>query len=218
MVTEEEKNVYNTYLRISRTKKGEPYKVRKNFDKFEDTDKHLYTRRLVRLFSKHRNIKWNDFFTAPYELYPDDTKFDLKFYTTPKAIKAYSLHMAKKESDSPDNRIDEIKSSYLYIFQFCRDNNLQLEEYLHHMTSDLNSFVLHIRNHDICIHALFGLADFEATIAKIPVDRLEFTVGKYASNIPLLRTRFYGSQKAKSVTSKCADKIKNLLLTTRKPL
>ena len=97
MVTEEEKNVYNTYLRISRTKQGEPYKVRKNFYKFEDTDKHTYTRRIARLFNKHRNIKWNDFFNAPYDLYPDDDQFDLKFYTTPKAVKAYSLYVAKRD-------------------------------------------------------------------------------------------------------------------------
>ena len=216
MVTNEEKNVYNTYLRISRTRKGVPYKTRKNFESFIDTDKHTYVRRLVRLFAKHTNIKWNDFFNAPYELYPDDVEFDLKFYTSPKAIKIYSMYMAKQDSSSPDNRIEDIKKTYMYIFKFCKQNDMCLDEYLRHMTNDLNTFILHIRNHDVYIAALFGLDNFENIISTVDNDRLEFTIGKSASDVPLHRTRFYSSEKAKLIAKQCADQIKKLLLIHKK--
>mgnify|MGYP003680734664 FL=1 len=42
MITYLEKNIYNTYLKVSRSRQNLPYRFRKDFTDFVDTDKYVY--------------------------------------------------------------------------------------------------------------------------------------------------------------------------------
>ena len=69
-MTELEKNVYNTYLRVSRTRSGKQFKYRKNFDNFEDNKSYVPVKKIAKLLANHTHININDYFNAPYEVYP----------------------------------------------------------------------------------------------------------------------------------------------------
>ena len=88
-----EKDIYNTYIRVSRSKQNLPYKYRKNFDNFADTSNYVYVKKLGKFFTKFSHINVSDFFDAPYEIYPDNDSYDLRFYITPKAVKIYSSYI-----------------------------------------------------------------------------------------------------------------------------
>ena len=84
-MTEFEKSVYNTFLRVKRVEQNKPFRARKNFDKFEDGDDYPYVKKLGMFFNKFSHIKMINFFTAPYRVYTDSVEqFDLKFYTSPR--------------------------------------------------------------------------------------------------------------------------------------
>ena len=103
-MTHLDKSIYNTYLRVSRTKQNKPFRYRKNFDKFDDDPSFVFVKKLSLFFTKFPHIKLNDFFEAPYNVYLDNSPYyDLKYYTTPKAVKVYGLYMKKRDAeDSPE--------------------------------------------------------------------------------------------------------------------
>ena len=142
-----EKNIYNTYLRISRTRNNLPYKLRKDFNNFQDNENYVFVKRLGIFFNKFPHIRLEEFFNAPYEMYHDDDIFDLKFYTSPKATKMYGLYVKKKDDQDPDSedQIKYIKSSLLFIFQYCKENQIDLDQYLQRKSGDVNTFIVHLR-------------------------------------------------------------------------
>jgi len=71
-ITEHEKYIYNTYLRIYRTQQNKPFRYRKNFTDFTEHELYVFVKRLGNFFKKFKHINIDLFFKAPYELYPDD--------------------------------------------------------------------------------------------------------------------------------------------------
>lgn len=96
MCTDFEKQIYNLHLKEYRKAKNQPYRERKNFDKLSEDKKTVLTR-LSLLFNNNRDIIISDFFKAPYEVYQDGTFFDLKFFTSQKAIKIYKIFIESKQ-------------------------------------------------------------------------------------------------------------------------
>ena len=91
-MTETEKIVYNTFLRVSRSQRNKPYRLRKDFSKFEDSPDYPFVKKLANFFRKFPHIAIDTFFSAPYHVYDDTSEFyDIKFYTTPRATKLYGI-------------------------------------------------------------------------------------------------------------------------------
>lgn len=217
IVTEREKYIYNTYLRVYRTKQNKPFRYRKQFDDFGDNENYVHVKKLGYFFNKFEHINPEIFFSAPYNLYPDDdTIYDLKFYASQRAIKVYGLYTKQLDQQGPDTdyQIQFVKDSLMFIFKFCKENRLQLNEYISHKTGDIPTFVLHLRNRYVSIYSLFGIEEFETKLYRIPKDRLDFTIGE---NFTILlenrRTSFYNSTKNRQVTKKGIKQITKLLLT-----
>ena len=86
-------------------------------------------------------------------MYHDDDAFDLKFYTTPKATRMYGLYVKKKDDESPDSedQIGFIKSSLLFIYQHCKENQIDLDQYLQNKSGDVSMFILHLREKNLQI-------------------------------------------------------------------
>ena len=102
MFTDFEKTLYNEHLKESRKAKNLPYRPRKNFEKVSETTK-LCLKKLAMLFLNNKEISPSNFFKAPYSIYSEDEFFDLKFYTTQKAIKVYKIYIeSQKEIDSQE--------------------------------------------------------------------------------------------------------------------
>ena len=99
MLTDFEKHIYNTYLKVSRVQNDKPYKLRINFDNFNVEDGN-YLNKISRLLTKFKNINLVEFIQAPYTIY-SDKEFNLKFYTSQKALKAYTLFQTKLKQTKP---------------------------------------------------------------------------------------------------------------------
>ena len=97
-MTELEKRVYNTWLATTRSQCGKPFKLRKNWSKFEDRPESLLLKKLAKMFNRYDNIDINDWFEAPYKIYPEKIEYDLKYYTLMKQYTTYRLYKQKKNN------------------------------------------------------------------------------------------------------------------------
>ncbi len=86
MVSEREKQIYNSYLYATRSAKNQPTKFRKDFSRLKDED-FVSLKKLSGFFKKHTHVNYRDWFAAPFEVYSKDEYFDLQFFNTRKDIK-----------------------------------------------------------------------------------------------------------------------------------
>ena len=207
-MTSQEKHIYNSFLRISRSKQNSPYRIRKNFDGFEDDKNYIYVRKLNSILERNKSIDLYDLLLAPYEVYNDDTYYDLKFYCTQRAIKVYTTYLKKRlDNIDSDEMVDKIKDSLFFIYKFCKANGMPLENYPAHKTNIVNSFILHIQENEIVIYVMFGFEQFERELSKISYDVREFILGEQMSKIDELRRKYYTSKRAKSIICKGINKL-----------
>ena len=88
------KSIYNNWLATSRGRRNKPFRLRKDFKGFEKDKKYLFLLKIKNLIDNNKEVTINEFLIAPYEVYKYDldTAYDLKFYTTRKAIKVYNIY------------------------------------------------------------------------------------------------------------------------------
>lgn len=209
-----EQTIYNTYIKISRSKQNLPYRLRKDFSDFEDTEKYVYVKKLSMFFNKFPHIRIQEFFEAPYSVYPPGETYDLRFYITPKAVKAYSVHIRKLDELEPDSdiQIQFIKDSLMNIFIFCKDKKIGLSKYLDCKTNNLHDVVMHIKERRVSLYVLLCLPGFNNVISSHSPAELDFITGKkFMEELANHRTRLYNCLKVKKVCETGLDKIKKLL-------
>tara|TARA_Y100000310_G_C20653192_1_gene800606 strand:+ start:1123 stop:1785 length:663 start_codon:yes stop_codon:yes gene_type:complete len=214
-----EKNIYNTHLKTFRSKQNLPYKFRKNFSNFQDTENYIYVKKLGIFFNKFPYIDIQTFFDAPYEMYSDGDPYELRFYVTPKATKMYGLYIKKLDNEEPDSdiQIEFIKTSLMNMFTFCRDNKLVLPEYLHHKTNNIHTFIMHIRERRSSLYVLLCLPEFDKIIGTYPNSQLDFTTGKkFQEELANYRTRLYNCRTVRTICEDGLDKITLLLNKLKK--
>ena len=155
-MTEREKIIYNNYLEVSKKINNKPVKYRKNFENFPDKN-FIIINKLSSFFNKFNHLKIKDFFEAPYFVY-DENYFDLKFYLGPKAIKAYTLYNDKFLLNNPDDdkTLSKMQESIKFIYNYCKDNNINIKDYLTIKEGEYNVFLKHIKNRDVIIFILFA--------------------------------------------------------------
>lgn len=208
-----EELIYNTHLKTSRTHMQQPFRYRKDFTGISQEKANLL-KKLSHFFNKFRHIDMEDFFLAPYKVYKDETYFDLSYYTTLKAIKAYTIYQQQLEQLEPDSsdQLKNIQKSLIYINQFCTENNITLSEYLFHKTNIAPSFTLHLKEHKVNIYTLLGLTKFSAAVKNLDPDLTKFTLGEsFYNNIDVFRTKLLNSKKAIILVQKGLQKINDNL-------
>jgi hypothetical protein len=167
-------------------------------------------KKLSYFFNKHKEIKIENFFNAPYSLYKDEVYFDLSFYTTLKAIKAFTLQNKNIENLDPDSQeqLDFVKASLLFINKFCRDNKTTIANYLSHKTNNMFTFLIHLKNREINIYTLFGFNNFDKHIKNSDLEILKFMFGEsFLNNIGLCRIKFFNSKKCKNLVANGLQKL-----------
>ncbi len=97
-MTEFEKRIYNCWLATTRKKTNRPFKLRKKWDKFEEKTDYMSIKKLAKLFARYDNINIDDWFTAPYIIYPEKIEYSLKDYTLMKQYNVYRLYLQKKNN------------------------------------------------------------------------------------------------------------------------
>lgn len=205
-----EKLIYNLFLKISRSKNGLPYRLRKQWHGFEETEHYQHVLRLKNFFTRNNSVDINEFFLAPYTMYPGESGFDLTFYSSPKAVKIYSLSLKKKMLLPPDDtyHLEHIAKGLKFIQQFCYTRKIAIENYLKHKEGVQSGFVVHLKQRKISIYNLFAFGEFDRYLKENDPDLLRFTLGELYDQIPIYRTKYLGSIKAKILAAKGLDKVK----------
>lgn len=193
-----EKQIYNSFLKVSRSRNKLPFRFRKNFDSFDAT-KMMQVKKLAIFFKKFPHIKIEEYFSAPYEIYPDEKYFDLNYFTSLKATKSYSLYNKKIVFSEPDSseQLLSIKESLRFILNFCKEKNIDPINYINHKTNNEYSFVVHLKEHKVNIYVLFGYINFEKAFKARDAEILKFILGEeFFNNLPTFKTKFLNSKKA----------------------
>jgi hypothetical protein len=200
-LTTYEEHIYNTFLKTGRQKNKQPYKLRKDFTTLNDKTK-SYIKKISLFLSKFKHIKVEDFFIAPYYVYADETYFDLEYFTTLKATKAYTLYQKQRVFSDPDSedQLIFIRDSLFFIQQFCKDKDITIDEYLYHKDGITPSFLLHIKEHSVNIYTLLGFDHFTRELNKLDANTVTFIIDESLYNqINVFRTKLFASQKAKQL-------------------
>jgi len=211
VITEFDKRIYNTFLKTSRANNKLPFKYRKNFDKIDDKV-FICVKKLSSFFKRYPHIKLEEFFNAPYSLYPDEKYFPLDFYITLKATKAYTLLQKKLVTLDPDSpeQLNNIKQSLLFIRKFCSDRKLPVHDYINHKIGNEYSFLIHLKEHNVNVYTLLGFSSFEKNLKSRDSEVAKFIIGEdIYNNIQNFRTKLYNSQKALKLVELGIKKILN---------
>lgn len=211
MINEFDQFIYNTYLRALRTSSNVPYRARKDFTDLDD-EKFVFIKKLSSFFARNNKIKPEEFFRASFQVYPDSTFLDLKYFTTLKATKAYTIIQQRKEKLEPDEmeQLTCTRDSLGFIKQFCKDASITVADYINHTTNNLPTFLLHLKERSINIYSLFGYLNFETNLKKVDSDLLRFMLGEnFANNFNLFKVRYLNSKKCRILVEEGLKKIKN---------
>lgn len=208
-MTDFQKRIYNSHLAISRKMRDKPFRIRKDFSDMDQTKLDRLAS-LERFFNSYQNIKIDDYFAAPYAIFEDDDYFDLDFYSTSKAKKAYSQYMKKIEMDDPDSEdsLKRLVDGLKFVKDFCKEKGLTLEKYPLYIENALPNIIDHLKNHRINMYTLHALG-----VSKIEVESriLDFIFSDFWITFQKTKNKFYLSKKMKELSKQAIDKIQNQL-------
>lgn len=208
-----EEQIYNTHLKASRTHKGLPFRYRKDFSSLDDKTK-SNLKKISLFLTKHKHINLDEYINAPYKVYQDEDFFDLEYYITLKAVKAYSLYYRQLLNESPDStaQLHYIVRSLKFIQDFCRDKAIQLPAYLKHTEDKTPSFLLHLKDHKVNIYTLLGFKNFIKELKSNDIELIRFIVGdELIDRVDLCNNKLLLSKKARELIMKGFNKIERNL-------
>lgn len=197
------KDVYNTFLKVSRTRQDKPYKLRNDFSNFSETEHYLPVLKLKNFFDRNYTVNIEDFFVAPYEVYEEQAFYDLSFYNSLAAVKVYNLYCNKMIQLNPDNdiQVNNILRGIKFIQEFCNSKNLRLNNYLQYIEkgSLVNSFIIHLKEKNISVYNLFAFKDFDRVYSKLDFEVLRFILNDIPLKLSILRGKYHASNKGKKI-------------------
>jgi hypothetical protein len=204
-----EKNIFNCHLATTRSAMGKPFKLRKKFDNLTDSAL-FYLRRLRIFFTKFPEIDMREYFRAPYEMYKDVPYYDLEYFASPKAVKAYSLYKKQEHLQDLDQQMESVKSGLGFMANFCLENNLTWQQYTTG-DQDLPLWAIHVKEGHVPPVALFAISNLAEKLQNLGSELTELYLGDFGLDIYNQKLRYLKSTKIKSYIEKILPKIKHLL-------
>jgi hypothetical protein len=208
MLNDNQKRIYNLYLRAYRTNNGQPFRAKKNFKDVEsDEEILLYLKKLENVFCKYPAFFNDTYFNAPYIIYPDDKKyFSLKFFSSQKGIGTCIAYYKILLKSDPEKQFEFFKASYKFIAEFCIEKGLELREYTGYCSIAQNDCLKHLKEHKISWYVVFTIPQFYDLLFNMPKDEFELY---YGSDIDLveLYTNFKNSTKTQNLLAEMHKKV-----------
>lgn len=198
------KNIYNTYLRVSRVVKDKKFKYRKNFDNIEDNIKYSI-KKLELFFNRFPNIDIEMYFLAPYEIWGKDGYYDLDFYLKRRSLVVYNQYKAQKIKDDPDSEasLKKIVESFKFIATFCNENNILVNDYIKYRIKNTYAYVYHLKNQNVSIYSLYAFDEFKVHFKnEVESDIKKLFFGEYYKDTEFFWRKWYISKKAKNISKK----------------
>lgn len=211
ILSENQKKIYNLFLRSFRSNNNKPYKLKKNFSDVEkDTTKILYLQKLENVFIKYPSFFNNFYFDAPYKIYKDETYFSLKFYSSLKGISTCISYLKTLQQGDPEHQFDYFKDSYRFIAQYCEQNNLTLDQYTKNCKVSQNDCLIHLKEHKISWYVIFNIPGFYDLLHSLPTDEFQLYYGSDI-NLNSLFKRYKSSSKTQEYLNRLNTKISHYL-------
>ena len=209
-MTDLEKIIYNKHLAISRSSRNKPFSLRSNFEQLENEPKvTIPLKRLSIFFTKHNDVNFDTYFIAPYALYPDVQYFDLSYFASPRGIKSYTIYKQQLLKTSPDEQINDVKESLIFISRFCIENNIQLPRYITFTKSKIEpEWFYHYKTNKINLYSLMEFENLSIIINKLPIDEKELLLGDFGVNFFTYKNKYNNSKELKTYLQKAFLKIK----------
>jgi hypothetical protein len=213
MITNFERLIYNNFLATRKKIKNQPFKLRQDFTKLDDTTI-LQLKKLETFFTNNRSVNIEIFFTAPYIIYSKDDFFDLQFFLTRKALTCYTLYCKKLETAEPDTEenIEKASECVRNIYKYCRENHLTLAEYNSHIIGKMPGVLSHLKEHKINFYTLHGLNNRQ--IHTIEKELVEFIIPNFYNTFYITQQNFIKSVKLKKFFKRSLEIIEKQLLKT----
>jgi hypothetical protein len=199
-----QKNIYNCYLKNSRY--GKPFQPRKDFSDISE-EIVIYLKKLELFFQKYSHIRIEEYFEAPNILHPDEKYPTLQYFFTRCAIKTYKTYKDLKEDENPENQIDKIKESILFIGKFCLEHNLELKKYINHRNGYMYSWINHYRENKVNPYSLMELGNFEKVLFSLLEEERDIYASNLVEKIESFKVRYHNSQKTKKLVKDATKKI-----------
>lgn len=209
MLNDLEQRIYNEHLKSSRTAAGKPYKLRKDFSDI-DPSIELYVQRVSRLLHKFSHISVVDYFQAPYAVYGNGERFDLKYYTSPRAMKAYTLYMQQEVSTDPDalHVLQRVARALQHLSDCCKAHSIHTDEYPLLMTNSMPTFLIHLKERKITPHILVELHNTLAILRQQEPEIIRFMFGdKFYDNLNVYKNKYLASKTCKALVRAGINKI-----------
>jgi hypothetical protein len=212
VITNVEKNLYNTYLRVTRSTVNKPFTYRKDFTDLDDSSA-LFLTRINTLLSKYPHITPDAYFVAPFKVYPNAEHFTLEFYANMSGVNAYSLYMKQIQEMSPDSdeQLNFITESLKFIGSFCIRNNIKVEEYPNFKTGITYDWMKHVKKHEISLYALMDFPEIHTIITKSADDEKELFLGDAGKYFLGYKTKYLQSKIAKQLVKEGLSKINKIV-------
>jgi len=212
MLTNTEKNLYNTYLRISRSSRNKPFSYRKDFTDLDDSSI-LFTKRIAILLAKYPHIEAEEYFTAPFKIYPTAEYFPLEYFAGMGGVNAYTIYMKQIQEMSPDSdeQLQFIKKSLRFIGQFCIKNNISIEGYPTFKTGVTYDWMKHVKRHEISVYVLMEFPEISNVIREAAEDEKELFLGEVGTYFWGYKTKYMQSTVAKELVREGISKINKIV-------
>ena len=163
------------------------------------------------MFQKHPEIDPDTFFQAPYMLYPDVVYFGLDYFSSMRAIKAYTTYKKQIFLQDPDSQLEQIKESLPFISRFCIGNNIYLHQYSTHRTSDLYSWMAHYKQNKINLYVMFAFPNIYSSLQNLSEDVQRFFVQDFVEHFKSLHILYNNSNSAKPYLKKALPILENFI-------
>jgi hypothetical protein len=210
-LTELEKHLFNKHLAVSRSERNKPFRIRKDFSDIVNTDKHKFLKRISILFVKHPEISPDLFFKAPYKLYPDVQYFGLDYFSTMRAVKAYTTYKKQTFLQDPDSQLEQVKESLKFIAHFCIEHNLYFHQYPYHRTTDLFTWMQHYKQSKINAYSVMEFPNIFSSVKSLAEDIQKIFVSEFVEQFQNLYTSYNKSQELKPYIQKAIPVLSNFV-------
>lgn len=210
-LTDFEKRLYNCYLASLAKANNRPYRRRINFDKLPD-ETYVSLKKLSQQLS-HTEIDLNVFFDAPYTIHPDDKYQKIGYYLTPKAIKCYTMVVARRDKLDADSEesLEYVRAGLKFLLEYCIENKLTIDEYKNAKTENaIPIALLHLKQHKINFYIIHAL-DLQSEFYKLGVDWLSFFISNFENIFRDTKVKFNKSAQLKPKTIQVIGAITNKL-------
>lgn len=207
-ISENQKKIYNLYLKALRKSKNSPFRYKKDFsDVIKDEKKIHHLKKLENIFQKYPALFCQKYFDAPYLLYSEkDQYYPLSFYSSQKGISTCISYIDFIRDSEPETQFEYFKESYKFITKFCIEKNIFLENYTKFCSVAQHDCLIHLKQHKISWYVVFSVPNFYELLYSLPKDEFELYFGTKV-NLNTLYNRYSGSIKTVQFLNNVRNKL-----------